>query len=72
LILPNDNGSELGIKIVQVIKSGALGFSKAELIVNDHMMYQYAFKRIGNAVLRSDSAPAIQAPTNDDQDLAPF
>jgi hypothetical protein len=48
LVLPKSSGSELGIKIVQVIKSGALGSSKAELIVNDPQMYQYAFRRIGN------------------------
>lgn len=49
LVLPRDTGSELGIKIVQVIKSGTLGMSKAELIVNDAQMYQYAFKRIESA-----------------------
>lgn len=49
LVLPRDSGSELGIKIVQVIKSGTLGTSKAELIVNDPGMYQYTFRRIENA-----------------------
>lgn len=49
LVLPRGTGSELGIKIVQVIKSGTLGMSKAELIVNDSQMYQYAFKRIESA-----------------------
>lgn len=49
LVLPQGAGSELSIKIVQVIKSGTLGTSKAELIVNDPQMYQYAFRRIGNA-----------------------
>lgn len=48
LVLPKGTGSELGIKIVQVIKSGTLGTSKAELIVNDWQMYQYAFRRIEN------------------------
>lgn len=56
LILPRESGSELGIKIVQVIKSGALGSSTAELIVNDPSMYQYAFRRIEN--LASQPAPA--------------
>ncbi len=46
LVLPRNAGSELGIKIVQVIKSGTLGTSKAELIVNDANMYQYVFRRI--------------------------
>ena len=49
LVLPKGTGSELGIKIVQIIKSGALGTSKAELTVNDGQMYQYAFRRIENA-----------------------
>ncbi|MEY4722040.1 MAG: hypothetical protein RIQ46_1765 [Pseudomonadota bacterium] len=53
LILPKGSGSEIGIKIVQVIKSGTLGSSKAELIVNDPQMYQYAFRRVENG-----SAPA--------------
>ncbi len=50
LVLPKDNESELSIKIVQIIKSGSLGTSRAELIVNDPQMYQYAFSRIGNIV----------------------
>ncbi len=49
LILPKGDGSELSIKIVQVIKSGAMGTSKAELIVNDPQMYQYLFKRVQDA-----------------------
>lgn len=48
LVLPRGDGSELGIKIVQVIKSGPLGGAKAEMIVNDKQMYQYTFKRIEN------------------------
>ena len=55
LILPRDGGSELGIKIVQVIKSGTLGTSKAELIVNDPNMYQYAFSRIENLTSKTAS-----------------
>jgi len=43
----------LGIKIVQIINSGTLGTSKAELIVNDGQMYQYAFRRIENASVQS-------------------
>lgn len=60
LVLPRASGSELGIKIVQVIKSGALGTSKAELIVNDPNMYQYAFRRIENVA--SQAATAAAAP----------
>ncbi len=57
LVLPRSTGSELGIKIVQVIKSGTLGMSKAELIVNDAQMYQYAFRRIESA--GRAAAPAV-------------
>ena len=60
LVLPRGTGSELGIKIVQVIKSGTLGMSKAELIVNDAQMYQYAFKRIESA--NKKMAPATSVP----------
>lgn len=59
LIVPRGRGSELRIKIVQVIKSGALGTSKAELIVNDSDMFQYTFRRIENAGLEE---PVPSAP----------
>lgn len=49
LVLPKGSGSELGIKIVQVLRRGPLGSSRAELIVNDAMMYQYLFRRVENA-----------------------
>lgn len=49
LVLPEGSGSELGIKIVQVLRRGAIGTSRAELIVNDAAMYQYLFRRIENA-----------------------
>lgn len=62
LILPKGSGSELGIKIVQVIKSGPLGASKAELIVNDPQMYQYAFRRIENVPAMLPSASSVQKP----------
>jgi hypothetical protein len=62
LVLPRAAGSELGVKIVQVIKSGTLGASKAELIVNDPSMYQYAFRRIEN--FGTQTSPArVTAPT---------
>lgn len=49
LILPTDRGSELSLKIVQIITSGPLGTSKTELIVNDPQMYRYTFRRVENA-----------------------
>lgn len=49
LVLPKGSGSELGIKIVQVLRRAPLGSSRAELIVNDAMMYQYLFRRVENA-----------------------
>ena len=63
LVLPREAGSELSIKIVQVIKSGTLGTSRAELIVNDPQMYQYAFRRIGNASVapRTGSEPVLKS-----------
>lgn len=60
LVLPKGSSSELGIKIVQVIKSGPLGASKAELIVNDPQMYQFAFRRIENVSASPVSAPPVQ------------
>lgn len=68
LVLPRNGGSELGIKIVQVIKSGTLGTSKTELIVNDPNMYQYAFHRIEKMNLQpaqGSYAPATSADTGE-------
>jgi hypothetical protein len=48
LVLPKGADSELGIKVVQIIKSGTLVTSNAELILNDSQMYQYTFQRIQN------------------------
>ena len=56
LVLPKGPGSELGIKIVQVLRRGPLGSSRAELIVDDAVMYQYLFRRVENA---SYPVPAI-------------
>jgi hypothetical protein len=64
LVMPRDGGSELGLKIVQVIKGGALGGAATELIVSDPGMYQYAFRRVENvgtpqpAQALSSKAPA--------------
>lgn len=63
LVLPKGEGSELGVKIVQVLKSGVLGTSKAELIVNDPQMYQYLFRRIEN-VSSQPVAPVMPAPAS--------
>lgn len=49
LILPSNGRSTLRIKIVQVISSGPLGTSKAEIIVNDPDLYKYLFERIETA-----------------------
>lgn len=65
LVLPKGTGSELGIKIVQIINSGALGTSKAELIVNDGQMYQYAFRRIENIAPQSTPSPYNPGSSND-------
>lgn len=62
LVLPRNGGSELGIKIVQVIKSGVVGTTKAELIVSDPNMYQYAFRRIETAGTPAQAAPAQMSP----------
>lgn len=74
LVLPRGAGSELSIKIVQVIKSGALGTSKAEMIVNDPQMYQYAFRRIENSASQQGTAPAAlapAAPSSSERELSP-
>lgn len=52
LVLPRGEGSEIGLKIVQVIKSGTFRSSSAELIVNDRQMYQYTFRRIAGQMLK--------------------
>ncbi|MEI6486238.1 MAG: hypothetical protein WCO11_08225 [Sphingomonadales bacterium] len=48
VVLPRGRGSELGLKIVQVMKSGPLNSSKAEITVNDKQLYQFTFQRIAN------------------------
>jgi len=62
LVLPRGTGSELSVKIVQIIKSGAMGTSKAELIVNDPQMYQYLFRRVQDVAPPSGMAPAAASP----------
>ena len=64
LVLPRNGGSELGLKIVQVVRGGALGGAATELIVNDPGMYQYAFRRVENlsAPQPAKVPPAPSAP----------
>ena len=62
LVVPRRDGSELGIKIVQVIRRGTFGSSTAELIVNDRQMYEFAFRRIQNAAVANE-APSPQSST---------
>jgi len=59
LVLPKGSGSELGIKIVQVLRRGPLGSSRAELIVNDAVMYQYLFRRIENVSASKPPAAGV-------------
>lgn len=62
LVLPKGSGSELGIKIVQVLRRGALGSSRAELIVNDRVMYEFLFRRVEDASVKaviSDRGAAV-------------
>jgi hypothetical protein len=40
-----------------------LGSSKAELIVNDPNMYQYAFRRIENSAAQPMLAPVVPTAT---------
>lgn len=61
LVLPRErSGSELALKVVQVLKSGGavMGQPNAELIVTDPLMYRYAFRRIETKAARSE-LPAV-------------
>jgi hypothetical protein len=70
LVIPRSGGSELSIKIVQVIKSGSLGTSRAELIVNDPQMYQYAFRRIENIAAQPSAVPSTSQPQTGYEDFS--
>ncbi|MEN9931545.1 MAG: hypothetical protein RIS17_118 [Pseudomonadota bacterium] len=61
LVLPRGDASEIGLKIVQVIKSGTFRSSRAELIVNDRQMYQYTFRRIAGQELKPATPPTPPA-----------
>ena len=64
LVMPRSGGSELGLKIVQVIRGGTLGGAATELIVSDPGMYQYAFRRIESSGA-APAAPAGLAPNGE-------
>jgi hypothetical protein len=65
LVLPRGDGSEIGLKIVQVIKSGTFRSSRAELIVNDRQMYQYTFRRIVGQTPKSPVSLPLQPPADE-------
>ncbi|NCU11570.1 MAG: hypothetical protein GXC70_05325 [Sphingomonadaceae bacterium] len=72
LVLPREDGtSELGIKIVQVIKSGPFGSSQAEIIVSDPQMYRYLFRRIETAPSQKAAALPDPASTGTASELPP-
>lgn len=58
LVLPKGADSELGVKVVQILKSGPLGSSNAELILSDPQMYQYTFRRIENRNIQEAYNPS--------------
>ena len=66
LVLPKSGGSELSIKIVQIISTGSIPLvnsSKSELIVTEPRMYQYVFQRVENAAKQQTVPPAFNGPT---------
>lgn len=65
LVLPRTEGSELGIKIVQIVKTGGIpliGGSRSELIVNDRQLYAYLFQRVAEAEPVENPPPAASKP----------
>ncbi len=48
LVMPHERGSQMSLRIVQMIGGGALGGAKAELILSEPQLYQYAFVTIEN------------------------
>jgi hypothetical protein len=64
LVMPDkDNGSQLGIKIIQTIEGGipVVKQTKTEIIVTEPQMYQYIFRRIENATPLTPAKP-VYAP----------
>lgn len=48
LVMPHERGSQLSLRIVQIVGGSALGGAKAELILSEAQLYQYAFVTIEN------------------------
>ena len=48
LVMPHERGSQLSLRIVQIVGGGPLGGAKAELILSEPQLYQYAFVTIAN------------------------
>ncbi len=48
LVMPHERGSQLSLRIVQMVGGSALGGAKAELILSEAQLYQYAFVTIEN------------------------
>jgi hypothetical protein len=48
LVMPHERGSQMSLRIVQMVGGGALGGAKAELILSEAQLYQYAFVTIEN------------------------
>ena len=72
LVLPNNGGSELSIKIVQIISSGGvpvINSSKSELIVTEPQMYRYVFQRVENSAKQQSAPPAFNGPTSSPGEL---
>ena len=62
LILPVNSGSQVALKVVQVVKSGAFGSNRSEIIVNDVQMYQFAFRRIESLNSQTQSPDSSATP----------
>lgn len=66
MVMPSGlGGSELTVKIVQVIKDGGaplFGKPKAEVIVTEPRMYQFLFRRIENVALQPASPAGYDYP----------
>ena len=72
LVLPKSGGSELSIKIVQIISSGGvpmINSSKSELIVTEPQMYRYVFQRVENSAKQQSAPPAFNGPTSSPGEL---
>ncbi len=48
LVMPHERGSQLSLRIVQIVGGGTLGGAKAEIILSEAQLYQYAFVTVEN------------------------